>query len=64
MLDASIKHGFKFGNFDATLYGRMNNVFDTEYISDAIDGADSNAQTALVWYGVGRTFTVGAKLKF
>tara|TARA_B100002049_G_scaffold81526_1_gene60091 strand:- start:366 stop:2903 length:2538 start_codon:yes stop_codon:yes gene_type:complete len=64
VLDASIKHGFKFGNFDATLYGRMNNVFDTEYISDAIDGADSNAQTALVWYGVGRTFTVGAKLKF
>jgi outer membrane cobalamin receptor len=64
IFDASIKHGFQFGGFDATLYGRMNNVFNTEYISDALDGTDSNMQTALVWYGVGRTFTVGAKLNF
>jgi outer membrane receptor protein involved in Fe transport len=42
----------------------MNNVFNTEYIADALDGAGSNAETALVYYGFGRTFSVGAKLKF
>ncbi len=64
LFDASIRHGFKFGSFDATLTARMNNVFNTEYISDAIDGADSSAQTALVWYGYGRTFNISAKIKF
>ena len=31
----SVRHGFKIGDLDATLTGRMNNVFDTEYIADA-----------------------------
>lgn len=64
LFDASVTHGFKVGKLDATLVGRINNVFDTEYISDAIDGDFSNSATARVWYGVGRTFTVGAKLNF
>jgi outer membrane cobalamin receptor len=64
IFDAVLTHGFKFGSFDATLIARMNNVFDTEYIADALDGTDSNAQTSLVYYGFGRTFSVGAKLKF
>ena len=42
----------------------MNNVFDTEYVSDALDGANSDEATSLVWFGAGRTFSVGAKLKF
>ena len=42
----------------------MNNVFDTEYISDAQDGAGSTDDTSLVWFGYGRTFSVGAKLNF
>ena len=64
LFDLTLKHGFEFGGFDATLFGRINNALDTEYISDALDGSDSNAETALVWYGVGRTFSVGAKLNF
>ncbi len=62
--DISLRHGFKFGDFDASLTARMNNVFDTEYISDARDGSGNNAETALVYFGYGRTFSVGAKLKF
>lgn len=62
--DASIRYGFDFGPFDATLTARMNNVFDTEYIADARDGADHDAATALVWYGFGRTFNFSAKLNF
>ena len=64
VFDTAMSHGFKFGAFDATLTARMNNVLDTRYIADAQDGGDSNAQTASVYYGFGRTFSVGAKLKF
>jgi hypothetical protein len=62
--DMSIRHGFKIGDLDATLIGRMNNVFNTEYIADATDGNGSVDATALVWYGYGRTFNVSAKIKF
>ena len=61
--DMSVRHGFKIGDLDATLTGRMNNVFDTQYISDATDGG-GGSETALVWYGYGRTFNISAKLKF
>ncbi len=64
LFDLALNHNFKFGPFDATLTGRMNNVFDTEYISDAQDGAGSTDETALVWFGYGRTFSIGAKLNF
>ncbi len=64
IFDSALRHNLKFGSFDATLTGRINNVLDTEYIADARDGAGSVAQTALVYYGFGRTFSVGAKLKF
>ena len=62
--DMSIRHGFKIGDLDATLIGRMNNVFNTEYIADATDGAGSVDSTALVWYGYGRTFNISAKINF
>ncbi|MCB0434499.1 MAG: TonB-dependent receptor [Flavobacteriaceae bacterium] len=64
LFDATVSHNFSFGPFDATLVGRLNNIFDTEYISDAFDGSNSDAYTSRVYYGFGRTFTVGAKLKF
>lgn len=64
LVDASLRYSFKFGSFDATIIGRINNVFDTEYIPDARDGAKNNAATALVWYGFGRTFNISAKINF
>ncbi|OIQ29969.1 MAG: TonB-dependent receptor [Bacteroidetes bacterium MedPE-SWsnd-G2] len=64
LFDMGLTHGFDFGNLDMTLSGRINNLFNTDYISDALDGAGSTADTALVWYGFGRTFSVGAKLNF
>lgn len=62
--DMSVRYGFDFAGFDATLIGRMNNVFDTEYIADALDGSGSTANTALVWYGFGRTYNVSLKFEF
>jgi iron complex outermembrane recepter protein len=64
LFDTVVSHTFDFGPFETTLTARMNNVFDTEYISDANDGSASTANTALVYYGYGRTFSIGAKLNF
>jgi outer membrane receptor protein involved in Fe transport len=64
IFDTAIRHEFKFGNFDTSIIARVNNVFDTEYIADAQDGTDSSATTANVYYGFGRTFSVGAKINF
>lgn len=62
--DANLVHRFKIGSLNASLIARMNNVFDTEYIADARDGNDHNAQTAIVWYGFGRTFSLSTKVRF
>lgn len=64
LFDLGLNHGFNIGQFDASLSARMNNVLNTEYISDARDGAGSIAQTAGVYYGAGRTFSLGIKLNF
>lgn len=58
-MDASLRHGFNLGEFDTTLTLRVNNLFDTEYVADAIDAADP-----LVFFGFGRTFSLSAKIKF
>jgi len=62
--DIFLRHSFNFGKFDTTLTARMYNVFDTDYIADALDGQDSNAATSLVWFGIGRSFNLGVKVNF
>ena len=64
LFDFGLTHKFEFGPFDATLNANLFNAFDTEYIADAQDGRNFDANTASVWYGFGRTYTVGAKIKF
>lgn len=62
--DAGLRYNFKIGSFDTTLLGIVNNVFNTEYIADARDGTGSATDTALVWFGFGRTYSVSAKIRF
>jgi outer membrane cobalamin receptor len=64
LFDVVLRHNFDLGPFDASLTGRINNLFDTQYISDADDGTGSVAETALVYFGYGRTYSVGAKFNF
>jgi len=64
LVDANVKYEFEIANTEATLYGNVNNLLDTEYISDAKDGTGHNAETASVWYGWGRTWNLGLKIKF
>lgn len=64
LLDLSAIYYFKLGKFNASLYGKVNNLFDTEYFSDGIDGVAHNAETSYVYYGFGRTWSLGLKIKF
>jgi hypothetical protein len=64
LLDLGLTHNFTFGPLDATVNANVFNALDTEYVADARDGRNHDANTASVWYGFGRTYTVGAKIKF
>jgi len=64
LFDLGMNHRFDIGPFDTTLNARINNIFNVEYVSDAYDGEDSTWQTATVYYGFGRTFSVGLKIRF
>ncbi len=64
LFDLGLRHGFEIANLDATLSGRINNLFNVEYISDARGGQGEGYETASVYYGAGRTFSVGLKIKF
>ncbi|WP_196885800.1 TonB-dependent receptor [Aureivirga sp. CE67] len=64
LVDLGLRWKFNIKSLDATLNANVNNVFGTEYVSDALDGRTHNASTAAVYYGAGRTYTVGTKIKF
>jgi len=62
--DFNASYRFKIGDLDATVYGNIQNLFDTEYITDATDGVDHDWKTSPVFYGFGRTGSVSLKIKF
>lgn len=64
VFDFHAVYRFKAGDFNCTLNGTVDNVFNQEYISDATDGTDHTWKTAKVFYGFGRTWTVGLKMAF
>ena len=60
---------FKFAGLDASLIGNVNNVLNTKYFSDALDGSTSAAPTGnpnnvTAYYGYGRIFATTLKIKF
>ncbi|GJM62111.1 TonB-dependent receptor [Persicobacter diffluens] len=64
LVDLNVRYTFNLGKTSATIYGNVDNLLDVEYVSDARDGADHTAQSAQVFYGLGRTWNMGMKLKF
>ncbi len=64
LFDLFLNYNFDLGNYKASLTGNINNVFDTEYISDARDGATHTWSDALVYYGWGRSWIISLKLRF
>ena len=64
LIDLNLRYDFEVSDMKATLYGNVNNLFDTEYISDANDGGNHEWNTATVYYGWGRVWSVGLKIRF
>lgn len=63
IFDIGLRHSFNIGSFESTLIGKVNNAFNTEYVADAND-LDGTASTAQVYFGPGRTYSVGLKVNF
>lgn len=63
LFDIGLSHSFEMGPFNAVLNGKINNAFNTEYISDS-DDVGGTSSTALVYYGAGRTYSVGLRVNF
>ena len=64
MFDANMVYKFKFANLNSTLYFNVDNILDEEYIVDARNGSSNDWDTATVFYGFGRTWSLGLKIKF
>ncbi len=62
LFDFGFRYGFQMGNLNASINGRVNNAFDTEYVPDALDA--SSLADARVYMGFGRTWTMGLRIKF
>ncbi|MDK2840696.1 MAG: hypothetical protein PWQ17_201 [Anaerophaga sp.] len=63
-LDVNLKYDFNIGSLEASIFGNVNNILDTEYVADANDGDNHDAESALVYYGFGTTWSTGLKVKF
>jgi outer membrane receptor protein involved in Fe transport len=64
LLDMFVRYNFEMGGLDATFSGKVNNLLDVEYITEASDGSSNNWDSAQVFYGVGRTWSMSMKIKF
>jgi outer membrane cobalamin receptor len=64
LVDMNFNYKFKIGNLDASINGNVQNLFDAEYISKSDDGDNHNAESALVYYGFGTTWSTGLKINF
>lgn len=62
--DVILRHEFEFGGFNASIIGRIYNLFDEEFINRAQDGNTSSATDALVFIGQGRTFSISTRINF
>lgn len=70
VMDLSASYKFKMGAFNATIFGNINNLWDQEYITDALDfnarstTKPSSWEEVAVMYGFGRTYSVSLKVRF
>ncbi len=56
---------FKMAGFNAELIGTVNNLLNTKYIADSEDYLGKGQASGVdVYYGLGRRFTTGLKVKF
>lgn len=67
LVDLGFNYGFKMGGFDGIFNFRVNNVFDTDYAVQGLQGGlDDAGNMGMSGYymGLGRTYSVGLKMSF
>ena len=77
IVDLNVKYDIDIAGFNTKFFLNVNNISDTKYIADANDGGVydehdelgrggqlTKADGGLVYYGFGRTWNLGIKLKF
>ncbi len=64
LMDMNLGYNFEIAGLKTRLSGNVNNLLNTEYIADATDGRNHDWRTAGVYYGFGRTFSLGMKVNF
>ena len=64
LVDLGFNYKFKIAGLNSSLNGMVDNLFDTEYVSKATDGATHSSTDALVYYGFGRTWSTSLSIKF
>lgn len=62
--DISAGYSFPFLSKKATLLMNVYNLFDSEYISQANDGANHNRASSTFYYGTGTTWSTTLKINF
>ncbi len=64
LCDVNAGYNFKIANLKARISGKVMNLFDTIYVTDATDGANHDWKTSPVYYGTGRAYSLGLKVNF
>ncbi len=64
LMDLNMRYRFRMAGLNATIIVNVNNVFNTEAIRDATDGRSFDYDTALVYYGWGRSWTTSLRIRF
>jgi hypothetical protein len=64
LINLNAAYEFKMANYDATLRFAVNNLLNEFYFSEALDGINSDRNTAQVFAGYGQTFTLGLTVRW
>jgi iron complex outermembrane recepter protein len=64
VVDLSVRYRFQIAGMNTSMFANINNLLDTVYIADATDGASFDYDTATVYYGFGRTWSLSFKVNF
>jgi len=64
LVDVGFRYGFEIVGLKASINANVYNLFDSEYVSKARDGEMHTSNEAQVFYGFGRTWSTGLKVKF
>lgn len=64
VFDLFANYQFKIGEHRATVFGNVSNLLNVSYIADGQTGGTNTWETAQVYYGFGRVWSMGLKVSF